>query len=62
MSDGISFKSICCQNKYMQHKEYDYLIIKLPHPINKGNFYDSRIPVYTCEECKKKWAVERCVK
>ena len=59
MSDGIQMKSLCCPDKYMQHLEYDYLKVKYKSPIGK-DWYDSRIPVYTCE-CKRRWAVERVV-
>lgn len=63
MSDGIQLFSPCCNNSLCTKKEYDELPVKLKehslkHPQDEV-WYKSNIPVYTCLECGKQWAIER---
>ena len=63
MSDGIELCSPCCPDSMALKKEYDALKVKLrlfdlKHPTD-NNWYDSELPVYTCQKCKKQWAIER---
>ena len=60
MSDGITLYCPGCGKPTAIKKEKDELKVKLrmslKHP---EDWYDSNIPVYTCQECKRKWAIER---
>ena len=63
MSDGITLYCPACGKLKAVNKEYDELKVKLKehslkHPEDE-TWYDSSIPVYTCQECKKQFAIER---
>lgn len=65
MSDGITLCCPSCGKLTALKKEYDELKVKLKqhslkHP-EDNLWYDSNLPVYTCEQCEKKWAIERVV-
>jgi len=63
MSDGITLRSVCCKYSYMIKKETDYLQVQLRRFELKHSeeaiWYESNLPVYTCQKCKKQWVVER---
>ena len=61
MSDGITLHCPNCGKRTALKKEYDFLPVKLKvgelkHP---NDWYDSHLPVYTCQDCKSQWAIER---
>jgi hypothetical protein len=61
MSDGITLYCPFCRG-FATKKEYDYLKVKLKehslkHP-DDDNWYESTLPVYTCEHCGKQMAIE----
>ncbi len=61
MSDGITLNCPHCKGLATQ-KEYDFLEVKLKqhslkHPEDEI-YYDSNLPVYTCKDCKKQFAIE----
>ena len=60
MSDGITLYCPSCGELACLKKEYDELKIKLKMSIkNSGDWYDSSLPVYTCQKCEKQFAIER---
>ncbi len=63
MSDGITLYCPSCGELSALKKEYDELTVKLKqfslkHP-EDDIWYDSHIPVYTCQKCGKQFAIER---
>jgi len=60
---GLLIGSPCCPRHFGKQKIGDFLKIKLKetsikHP-EDNVWYDSRIPIYTCEGCGKQYAIER---
>ena len=63
MSDGITLYCPRCGKLTALKKEYDELTVKLKeqslkHP-EDNVWYESHLPVYTCQSCKTQWAIER---
>ena len=63
MSDGITLYCPGCGKLTALKKEYDELKVKLKefhlkHPTDES-WYDSSLPVYTCKDCKRQWAIGR---
>lgn len=61
MSYGITLHCPSCGEFSALKKEKDFLPVKLKvgeirHP---NDWYDSNIPVYTCQKCEKQFAIER---
>ena len=66
MSDGITIYCPSCGELDALKKEYDYLAVKLrlynlkhQEDIEWYEWYDSSIPVYTCQKCNKRFAIEQ---
>jgi len=63
MSDGITLYCPSCGELSCLKKEYDELKIRLKELSLKHqedeNWYNSSIPVYTCSDCKKSFAIEK---
>ena len=63
MSDGITLYCPGCGKLTALKREYDELKVKLKlHSLKNPEddvWYDSNLPVYTCDDCKKQWAIER---
>ncbi len=63
MSDGITLYCPGCGELSALKKEYDELKVKLKensikHP-EDDVWYDSSLPVYTCQKGGRQWAIER---
>ena len=63
MSDGITLYCPGCGELKAIKKEYDELEVKLKefslkHPEDE-DWYESSLPVYTCQSCKKQWVIDR---
>jgi len=63
MSDGITLYCPSCGKYTALKKEYDELKVKLKqnslkHPEDEI-WYNSSLPVYTCQSCGRQWAIER---
>ena len=63
MSDGITVYCPSCGGLSALKKEYDELRVKLrrfslKHPDDE-DWYDSGLPVFTCQKCNKQWVIER---
>ncbi len=63
MSDGITLHCPSCGEYSALKKEYDHIKVKknnqsIKHP---QDYYDYEFPVYTCQKCGKRWAIERVV-
>ena len=63
MSDGITLICPSCGEYSAVKKEYDKLdvLIQNPDHESKEDYLEHSIPVYTCQKCGKKWAIERVI-
>lgn len=63
MSDGLRLHCPSCGKLKSIQKENDYLKVKLKYHSLKhqenDEWYESSLPVYTCEECRLEFAIER---
>lgn len=56
MSDGITLYCPFCGKYKAIQKEGKYLSVHLCLPVQP---YESKLPVYSCEECKLSFVIER---
>jgi transposase len=63
MSDGITLICPSCGEYSALKKEYDELKVKIKNQSLKHpeDYVDYSIPVYTCQKCGKKFAIERVI-
>jgi len=63
MSDGITLYCPNCGGLKAVKKEYDKLKVKLRvyelKHLGDEDWYDSSLPVYTCQSCEQQWVMER---
>ena len=61
MSGGLCLYCPNCGERTALKKEYDFLPVKIKvgELKNPNDWRDTQFPVYTCQNCKAQWAIER---